>query len=194
MLRETLLDLKEGSRGQITLRTAMDTAANLTSGVFAPIFGQIDPLRLGEDTRSTKIIREYGDRLVRKSRNLKKGGLEYLVSGYPSHQFEIDREEAGELFHNVREPTEEETKLIEVFKIEHESLKSIITTPSDKSIIVPLSKGSTQEGKHGDHDKPNNQSDSNAEHKEASPNNRGPQTGSRRSKQRKAAGNIPTIN
>lgn len=114
MFEETLLDLKTRSGGQITLRTALETAATLTTGVFEPLFAQIDPMRLGEDGRSTRIIEEYGNRLNRKGENLKPEALQKLVAGYPSHLFEIDQEEAAEiLFKNVLTPNELEWEFIE---------------------------------------------------------------------------------
>ena len=112
MFRESLFDLKEGSKGQITLRTAMDTAASLTTGMFGPLFAQIDPLRLGEDGRSTRIMEEYGERLARQGKNTQPSAIRTLVAGYPSHNFEIDREEARTLFQEVEEPNDEEDALI----------------------------------------------------------------------------------
>ena len=114
MLEYTLLKLKFASVGQITLKTALETATALTVGAFQPLFAQIDPMRLGEDSRSTRIIAEYGNRLDQRANNLQRNALVQLVSGYPSHRFEIDREEAqAKLFRNVREPNEAERRLIE---------------------------------------------------------------------------------
>lgn len=114
MFEQILLDLKTGSGGQITLKTALDTAAKLTTGMFEPLFAQIDPMRLGEDGRSTRIIDEYGSRLLEKSKSLRSGALQKLVVGYPSHQFEIDHEEARDkLFSNVRDLDVTEKGLIE---------------------------------------------------------------------------------
>jgi hypothetical protein len=113
MFQQTVLNLKSGPTGQIALKTALETAVNLTVGAFGPLFAQIDPVRLAEDTRSIRIIEEYGNRLEAKSRNLQPNALRKLVVGYPSHQFEIDREEATEsLFKSVREPGEAEVRLI----------------------------------------------------------------------------------
>ena len=111
---QALLDLKTRSGGRITLKTALETAATLTTGLFSPLFTQIDPMRLGEDGRSTRIIEEYGMRLIEKSQNLKLEALRKLVAGYPSHLFEIDRDEAQQkLFSSVREPDELERNLID---------------------------------------------------------------------------------
>lgn len=129
MFRELLFDLKEGSKGQITLRTAMDTAANLTTGMFGPLFAQIDPLRLGEDGRSTRIMEEYGERLAKAGKNARSDAIRTLVAGYPSHNFEIDREEARTLFRKVEEPNEEEEALIR-------SLGDVAYEPPSRQAIV----------------------------------------------------------
>ena len=50
MLEYILLKLKVASVGQITLKTALETATALTTGTFQPLFAQIDPIRLGEDS------------------------------------------------------------------------------------------------------------------------------------------------
>jgi len=128
MFREILFDLKAASSGQITLKTAMETAANLTTGMFGPLFSQIDPLRLGEDGRSTRIMEEYGERLAQQGRNAKPDTIEKLVAGYPSHNFEIDREEAQTLFHRVEEPNDAEEALIE-------GLGDLAYTPVPKPIV-----------------------------------------------------------
>ncbi len=112
MFRKILFDLKTGSNGRITLRTAMETATNLTIGMLGPLFSQIDPLRLGEDGRSTRIMVEYGERLAEHGKNARPEAVQSLVAGYPSHNFEIDRDEARKLFHNVTELGEEEEALI----------------------------------------------------------------------------------
>lgn len=129
MFRESLFDLKEGSKGQITLRTAMDTAASLTTGMFGPLFAQIDPLRLGEDGRSTRIMEEYGERLARRGQNARPDAIRTLVAGYPSHNFEIDRDEARTLFHQVEEPNDEEEALIRF-------LGDVASDPPNQEAIV----------------------------------------------------------
>ncbi|MDC4368339.1 hypothetical protein OHV40_19435, partial [Acinetobacter baumannii] len=85
---------------------------NVTTGVFSPIFAQIDPLRLGELHRATMIAFEYGRRLAETSQNLKDGALAQLISAYPAHSFVIDRKEAKILFKNVSKPSEDELQLL----------------------------------------------------------------------------------
>ena len=141
MFRQTLLDLKAGSGGQITLRTSLDTAAQLTAGVIGPLFAQIDPMKLGEDGRSTRIIQEYGNRLNKKSENLKPEALGRLVAGYPSHLFDIDREEAAEsLFNNVRPPNDDEKDLVDL-------LNDVFHQPPDDTIVSAISKPSPSKEK-----------------------------------------------
>lgn len=89
----------------LSTRAASDMASKLTTGLFSPIFGQIDPMRLAEMQRATDIAFAYGQRLNEKSRNLRSGGLEKLVVSYPSHGFVIDRKEARSIFIQVDKPT-----------------------------------------------------------------------------------------
>jgi hypothetical protein len=103
------LKMRYRSGLQITTRTAFDIAAKLAIGLFSPVFEQLDPMRLGEIQRAMLIAHDYGLRLA--SRNLREDALKRLIAGYPSHGFIIDRREASELFHRVREPTEAESSL-----------------------------------------------------------------------------------
>ena len=130
MLESTLFKLQIHSHGRITLKTALDAATALTVGALQPVFAQIDPMRLGEDSRSTRIIEEYGNRLDRTGENLKPDALQKLVSAYPSHQFQIDREEAETtLFKSVREPTADEQALLT-------TLHPILRPSPEKPVVV----------------------------------------------------------
>ena len=112
MFRNNLFGLKVATVGQVTLKTALETATALTTGLYGPLFGQLDPLRLAEDERSRRIVLEYGARLQFWSGNLRDGALEKLVAQYPSHQFVIDRDEATQyLFRNVASPDKAEQSL-----------------------------------------------------------------------------------
>jgi hypothetical protein len=103
---------------QLPTRTCADIATGLVIGMFAPIYGQIDPMRMAEMHRHLSVARAYGARLDRG--NLLPNGLDYLISAYPSHEFVIDRKEAEKLFKTVRAPTEEEqvisTLIADLFK------------------------------------------------------------------------------
>ena len=107
MLRET--------RGMgLSTKLSAEFAAHVSSAVAAPLFSQIDPMRLGEMQRATRIAFEYGQRLNRYSENLKPEALDLLINAYPSHSFVIDRKEAKELFNNVSTLTTEEQHFVDL--------------------------------------------------------------------------------
>jgi hypothetical protein len=75
-----------------------------------PVFAQMDPMKIGEDYRSTTVAEEYALRLNTRAQNLiivseHEGAIDTLVRGYPSHGFVIDRTEAKTLFRRVSEIT-----------------------------------------------------------------------------------------
>lgn len=107
--RGYLLDIKLGSG--ISLKASAEIATNLTVGLYSPIYGQIDPIKLGEIQRAIAIADAYGERLDGYNKNLKPNALNKLILGYPSHGFVIDRKEARSLFHNVRSTTPDEELL-----------------------------------------------------------------------------------
>ena len=107
--RSYLIELK--AEGGLSTKMAAEIASKLTTGLFSPVYSQVDPVKLGELQRSIEVAYAYGERLSRKSKNLKGGTLDKLVSKYPSHGFVIDRSEAKELFNNVRPPAAEELEL-----------------------------------------------------------------------------------
>lgn len=101
------------SGGAITLKTAADIATNMATGIFAPIYGQVDPLHIGEAGRAMSIAGHYGKRLLSRGRNLDPAALDIIMSAYPSHSFVIDYQEAEYLFQNVQRPSEKQTLLAE---------------------------------------------------------------------------------
>lgn len=105
MFETFMLEVIKKSGGVITTKTAAELSASLTTGLLSPIFGQMDPMKIGEDYRSTRIAEDYSARLDAHAHNLESdeevNAVELLVRGYPSHGFVIDRTEAAELFHNV---------------------------------------------------------------------------------------------
>ncbi len=111
MFRDTLIDLKKGSRLQLSTKLAAEIASNLAIGLYEKIYAQIDPAQLGEIERSIHIASDYGGRL--KTKNVKHETIDQLVSGYSSHGFVIDIEEAKNLFEVVRKPDETEEELAE---------------------------------------------------------------------------------
>lgn len=88
----------------LSTKVASDIASKLTTGLFEPIFAQIDPTKLAEMQRAMEIAFAYGARLNDKSQNLRQGGLEKLITSYPSHGFVIDRKEAKTIFTRVYKP------------------------------------------------------------------------------------------
>nr|WP_313404826.1 hypothetical protein [Pseudomonas sp.] len=100
------------ARTGISTKMAAEISAKLAGSVFQPVYGQIDPIRLGEIFRANTVGFEYGKRLETDSRNLKANALLGLITGYPAHSFVIDRKEAGTLFERVRPPDEREIKLL----------------------------------------------------------------------------------
>jgi hypothetical protein len=109
-----LLSVTGGSGGRITVRTASEIAAKLTQALYAPIAEQIDPIHVGEVKRSMAIANQYGERLIGNSGLCDSERLKTLISGYPSHSFVIDREEAKEMFKpgTVRDCTDDELALL----------------------------------------------------------------------------------
>ncbi|EMI7476578.1 SppA protein [Morganella morganii] len=101
--RQYLTDIKYGSG--ISTRLSADIASQLVSNLFQPVASQIDPHKIGEHQRAMGIALSYGERLTKKSKNLKSDALNKLIVGYPSHGFVIDRSEAKELFSKVNCPS-----------------------------------------------------------------------------------------
>jgi len=100
----SLVDICAG--GNLQTKLAADIAAKLAGGFISPIVAKLDPVTMGEHQRAMQIGYDYGNRLNKMTKSLKPDALEALVSGYPSHQFVIDRKEASTLFKNVEAPDE----------------------------------------------------------------------------------------
>ena len=107
MFRDIVIGTKAISEGQITFKTAADSAVPLVSGILSPILAQIDPSKIGENARALSIASVYADRLNECSENLKERSRERLVTEYPDHRFVIDRKEAETLFVRVEKPNDE---------------------------------------------------------------------------------------
>jgi hypothetical protein len=100
--RSYLMELTR--KAALSTRVASDISTKLATGLFGPVFAQIDPMRLAEMQRATDIAFAYGERLNSKSNNLRAEGLDKLIIGYPSHGFVIDRKEASSVFVRVGRP------------------------------------------------------------------------------------------
>ena len=110
----TLLQIKTESEGTASLRMAAEIATSMATGLFAPLYGQIDPINIGETIRAMDIANEYGERLLDAGGNIGMEQLNRIVFGYPSHEFVIDRNEAQDLFSCVRNPKEKESELADL--------------------------------------------------------------------------------
>lgn len=103
LFEKFMMQIKARSANTITFRTAADLAAQMTVGMMAPIFQQIDPTRMGDDARAQRIGSDYAIRLNHFAQNLRSAeALEMLLKGYPSHSFVIDAAEASNLFSKVK--------------------------------------------------------------------------------------------
>lgn len=108
--KQCLLDIVITLR--LSTKSAATIASNLAVGFFEPILSQIDPIKIGELDRAIKIAIKYGQILIKGNRgNITNEKLMRLVVQYPSHSFVIDKQEAKEIFKNVREANETEIKL-----------------------------------------------------------------------------------
>jgi len=103
----------EANQGLLSFPSAAKAASDFITQLYAPILGRIDPEEVGARARAMKIADDYGNRLSLKWQNVKPGAVSRLAETYSSHSFVIDSREAGELFHNVREASEIERKLVE---------------------------------------------------------------------------------
>jgi len=108
-----MINIKRRSGDLISFKTASDIASSVATGALAPVFAQINPETVGSDYRDLQVAREYGLRLARIGGNVKNGAVDQLVSGYPSHEFIIDKKEAEEeIFRQVEEPTDSMYELL----------------------------------------------------------------------------------
>jgi Serine dehydrogenase proteinase len=147
MFETFLLDTLNKSSGRITTKTASEIAANMTVGLLSPIFQQMDPMKIGEDYRSTLIAEQYALRLDAHARaqNLihddEMDAADILVRGYPSHRFVIDRTEARLLFHRV---SSLEGALAELADALGDALTPL-TSPRQQSVVEYLNEGVADE-------------------------------------------------
>ena len=133
----TLLETKRGSGGAVSLKMATEIAISMTTGLFSPIYGQLDPLLIGESARAMNISFAYGTRLLRTGGNIGTESLSFITSGYPSHDFVIDRTEAMELFRSVRDPNVSEIILADLLGMK--ALFPINLNDHDPAIVEVLS-------------------------------------------------------
>ena len=83
---------------------AVETAKEVTIGLYREIYSGIDADFLGLVHRQMSISEDYGTRLAKIGRNVKPGTIERLIYHYPDHDSAIDSEELKNLFVNVFPP------------------------------------------------------------------------------------------
>jgi len=130
-----LLDFRFG--GQLSTAVASRMATPIVTALYESLYRQIDPVKLGDITRSMEIASAYALRLAKVGKNLKDKALPRLVSGYPSHSFVIDFDEAKELFVNIRKCTDDEAPV--AFKIEELQRGRVALTPPAVVLLNPKS-------------------------------------------------------
>lgn len=135
--RQHLLDLRLG--GALATKVAAEMSASVVSGVFGPLFAQIDPSRLAEAMRAMNIATAYGVRLTENDRgNLVEGALDRLVRDYPSHEFVIDKEEARTLFDRVRDAEPAEEGLCDILFADVEIDETLIVYVPTGEPVMPV--------------------------------------------------------
>ncbi|WP_051036672.1 hypothetical protein [Calothrix sp. PCC 6303] len=112
---------RDAAGANISLQTAEELTSSIVTKLFEPIAAKMEPMRMGEMERLIQVARYYGTLLNPQMYELRS--LEHLITGYPSHSFAIDYEEAKSLFGDsgvtVTRPTELEQAL-ERFLIEQD--------------------------------------------------------------------------
>ena len=124
---------------------AAETAERLTSSMFSPIFGQIDPIRVSEGTMANLLARRYAEALLKHNdherRNTTSENIVRLVYQYPAHGYAIDRTEAMQIFENVRKPDHYEQAIID-------ELATYLRRPAGKPITLKLPKDNHEDATH----------------------------------------------
>ena len=128
--RQYVIDLTVGAG--ISTRSAAQIAASLVAGLLEPIAAQIDPHRLGEAIRAINIASYYGNRLA--TSNVRDEALDRLISGYPTHTFVIDINEARTLFEVVDQLTDDEVEIAERLQ----ETGGMIRYPSEEAVILDV--------------------------------------------------------
>lgn len=83
--RKALIEFRRGAR--LSTKLAGEFAASIAVGIAAPLYAQIDPIRLGEMQRAMKIARDYGARLDGYTRGLRMG--RWTVSWLTTHRIAL---------------------------------------------------------------------------------------------------------
>ncbi|SOC15303.1 SDH family Clp fold serine proteinase [Stappia indica] len=140
-----LLSIKQRSGDNISFPVASQVAGEMATGLMAPIFEQISPNVIGSDYRDLQVAIHYGLRLAGQSGNIEAAGVQMLTESYPSHDFIIDKEEAGKLFRNVETPRSELWNLIRFFS-------DFVFYEHEDRIVMRLGALKEQQVEDADHD------------------------------------------
>lgn len=112
---QTVNTYVQANQGLLSFPVAAKAAADFIAQLYAPVFARIDPEEIGVRARSMRIAMDYGNRLAKRSGNLKGApSLKLLAETYPSHSFVIDRQEADGLFQRARDASDDERELVKV--------------------------------------------------------------------------------
>jgi len=100
---------------------ACNIAAEFTGDLLAPLYSQVEPLKIGQSARYLEIGSYYLERILERYRAslYRRNGREIvnqLVRGYPSHEFIIDVEELYDLEIPCRSPDDNEAPVIAVLE------------------------------------------------------------------------------
>ncbi len=93
-------------------------AAELIGGLYAPLLGQVDPVRLADCARGLGVGKAYAERVLQRYRPglyAERGEalLRRLIQDYPAHGFVLDREELQDLGLPNRPPDPTEAALLD---------------------------------------------------------------------------------
>jgi hypothetical protein len=124
---------------------ACTKAAELTSGMFGPIVGQVDAGHVAESARGLELASEHARRPMRRDRpDLHGAGcrtVHRLVHGYPSHGFVIDLEELVDLGLPARAPTAAEAAAVDALA------DALTTAGNDVEQIEPVGSSRSDEAR-----------------------------------------------
>lgn len=91
-------------RTGMNLQELLPMAIDFTTKLFAPVYQGVNPLQHGASLRTVEISKQYAQKVLRMWSNVKDVDQvsERITTGYPSHAYVVDVQEAKELGLNVR--------------------------------------------------------------------------------------------
>lgn len=140
-----MMNIKLKSAGVVSFETASRIASSISASVMSPVYAQISPDALGNDLRDLHVATQYGVRLAHYGGNVNSGTVEHMVSGYPSHDFIIDFQEAEQLFETVSLPNENLENLTN-------AIGPLVYSEHDPHVVGRLDETKGEDGDHDDND------------------------------------------